>query len=845
MREILNFNFEWTFFDGDVADRNYNTIGATEYADPQWTKAGNNAVSKIGYDARHFEKIDLPHDFVVRRGEFSEDAPARQGCLTKGVVWYRKAFFISEEDQSKHITVEFDGVYRNCQLFLNGHFLKRVVSGYQSFDVSLDDALHYGEINVMAVYVDATEYEGWWYEGGGIYRNTRMIKTEKVHIQKWGSYITTHVQDDMTMVTVEATIENIGKVKASITCLIELFDKNNHCVATSKDMISINAFDSIKQDFTLSIDTPKLWSLDDPYLYNAKITLLDDGNTIDTYESNFGVRSFTFDTEQGFILNGVNTKLKGVCCHEDHACVGVANLDEVNRYRIQRLKDMGVNAYRSSHNPPTPSLLKACDELGMLVMDETRLPGTNEEQLFELESLMRRDRNHPSVIMWSLGNEEMNIQGTDIGIRIFEKMNRLAKKIDPTRPTTYAMNGTWADYIDFNESNDFRLDVQSLNYCMLRDFEAYDRLHAKHPHIPLTGSENASTLTTRGLYEKEAYVKNLNLYGKFKKITRFTSELRNDFVSGYGEVYPIWGSTPEETWKSVAHRDFIAGIFLWTGFDYRGETTPYNYPAVLSNFGIMDICGFPKDTYYYYQSAFRDDIDVLHLFPTWDFENKDGEDIEVVVHTNCDHIELFLNDCLIAESDIATDDSFNKMVPYEKGVLMVKGYKNGKLVKTNQQITPKAPHHVEMTGHKPSLDASNEDVMIITCQLVDEDGHPVSHNDRKLQFDIKGPHRLIGVANGHPASHEKDYASERMTFHGLCQLMVASTFDRGSIHVTASIDGLTDTTFSFESESCTTMPYLPYADTLEEARVIEEVKLEVASSLEGVGKKRNEKNEVL
>jgi beta-galactosidase len=845
MREIFNFNFEWTFHDGDIDNYNYNSIGATEYKDPQWTKAGNNAVSKIGYDATKFEKIDLPHDFVVRRGEFSKDAPARQGCLKKGVAWYRKVFFIAASDEGKYISIEFDGIYRNCQVFLNGFFLKRVTSGYQSFDVVLDDVLIYGGLNVIAVFVDATEYEGWWYEGGGIYRNTRLIKTPMTNFKKWGNYITTTVNKNTASVNIESTINNLLDESTNLTYEVLIQKKDGEVVSKKSNEIQIDANSSIVNNISLDVTNPIKWSIDSPYLYDAITILKKDQTIIDKVKTTFGIRTIYFDTEKGFSLNGEFVKLKGVCCHEDHACIGVANLDEVNRYRILKLKEMGVNAYRSSHNPPTPSLLEACDELGMVVMDETRLPGTTDEQLDELETLILRDRNHPSIVMWSLGNEEMNIQGTEFGVRIFKKMQKLTKKLDPTRMTTYAMNGTWADYIDFNESKDFRLDVQSLNYCMLRDFEAYDRLHKKSPHLALCGSENASTLTTRGLYEKEDYVDNLNLYGKFKKVTCFTSKKRNNFVSGYGEVYPIWGSTPEETWKSVAYRDFVAGIFLWTGFDYRGETTPYNYPAVVSNFGIMDICGFPKDTYYYYQAAFREDIDVLHLFPTWDFKNKDGEDIEVVVHTNLDRIELFLNDKLLANKKIKRDDSFSMLVPFEPGKLLVKGYRGGELVKEATQITPKDPHHVLLTTSKENLNANNEDVMIINCQLVDINNNPVSHDDQHITFEIEGPYRLIGVGNGHPASHEKDYTNHRNTFHGLCQLMIASTFESGDISITSKSDNLESKKITFKSIETDIKPYIPYANKEKENEIIAKTRKDIENALKSIGKKRNEKNEVL
>ena len=835
MREILSMNADWKFHDGGLADANYNCIAATEYENPQWLKSGNNAVSRWGYDDRSWSDVRLPHDFVIERCEFSSVAPARQGSLTKGIVWYRKCFSIPETDRGRHFRIEFDGVYRDCEVWMNGHFLGRVLSGYQSFGLDLDDILVLGGPNVVAVRVDATGYEGWWYEGGGIYRDVRLVKTHAVHIVQWGTFVrSTVLPDGSAEVEIETTVSNTRDCGVSFR-LSSIVRRDIDSSTDAPVLDATGAFalgphetGSFKQ--RMHISNPLLWTIEQPLLYRMDSVILVDGQSgeecLDTFETTFGIRTIGFDPDVGFILNGENIKIRGVCCHEDHAGVGVAVPREIFEYRVRLLKQMGCNAYRTSHNPPTPHLLDVCDRLGMVVMVENRLMDTAEDCIDQLQTLIRRDRNHPCVAIWSLGNEEMVVQGTDIGVRIMTRLRRVVKSLDPTRPVTCAMNGDWEAYTTFHEEHGFHVDLSGLNYNLKRDWESYDRLHERFPRTPIIGTENGSTMTTRGLYHREDYVDGLSLYGKFRKITRWASERRNDIVSGYGEVYPVWGGTPEETWTVVDDRPFVAGLFLWTGFDYRGETTPYSWPAVASNFGLLDLCGFPKDPYYYYQSWWTDSP-VLHLFPHWDWADHEGEPIDVWCFSNLDEVELSLNGTSMGRRRIRRNEKATWEVLYRPGTLRASGYKNGKLVSETVRETTKGASQIRMTSHKATMTADNEDLVVVEVAVTDSEGNVVPAADHEIAFDIEGPGRLLGVGNGHPASHERVKSNRRKAFHGLCMAIVQSTMAAGWVVIRAESDRLQPCRLAVESTIGATKPFVPSIDRQVSERAIREVRVEL------------------
>lgn len=462
-REVLSLNKGWFFQLGDELPDDMRLHGNVQIINDEtnlWQKAGNHGLSKPdvpGID--RWRRVDLPYDYVVE-GEYSPDAAVKTGSLKHGKAIYVKRFFLSEMDRGRRIFLEFDGVYRDCRVFMNGHFVGRHLSGYTSFGFDVSELCYFGGDNIVAVHVDATDNELWSYEGGGIYRGVRLVKTANIFVPQWGTYVRTGPADDPGKVQAEITVHNMDY--SPIVCEIENVIVGSDGTAVTQlppKTININAIDKCTLKVNGHIPNLQLWQLDDPKLYTMVTTISVDGTTVDQYETRFGMRYFDFDAEAGFSLNGVPMKLKGVCCHQDHAGVGAAVPASLQTWRVARLKEIGANAIRTSHNPPDPALLDACDRLGMLVMDEIRLPGVSDEVLTQLDGLVRRDRNHPSVILWSLGNEEMIVQHTDVGLNMFRRMQHLVHKLDPSRKTTYGMNMNWIDICDIHDQAGFRFDV--------------------------------------------------------------------------------------------------------------------------------------------------------------------------------------------------------------------------------------------------------------------------------------------------------------------------------------------------------------------------------------------------
>lgn len=822
MREILGMNYDWKFHYGDIIDRSFDCTHKNVSMNPAWLKSGNCGVAKWGYDDSNWSDVDLPHDFVIERSEFSDKVTPSQGSLVKGIAWYRKAFELKADDRNKCISIELDGIYRNYEVWLNGHLLGMEISGYKSVSYNIDDICNYDDINVLAIRVDATEYEGWWYEGGGIYRNVRLVKTSKIHVPQWGTYVRTNVSEDYSKAVVlfDTTIKNENEETSKCTLLTEVINAEGQVVGEQKEDIDIKSFSEITIKGSINLNNINLWSIENPYLYTLKTIIKSEDDIQDIYCTTFGIRTIEFNNETGFYLNGKNIKIKGVCCHEDHAGVGVALPDSLHEYRIKLLKELGCNAYRCSHNPPTPAILEACDRLGMVVMDETRIMETCDEYVEQLQTLIKRDRNHPSVILWSVGNEEMNIQGTDIGIRIYKKLIRVAKELDDTRKTTYAMNCNWYEISDFNEKNGFSVEVAGLNYNLKRRFEGYDWIHEKYPNMILLGSENASTLSTRGLYSVEDDNKDVVMTEQSINECIFESQDRNNIVSGYGEVYPPWGSTPMETWTNITSRPFVSGGFIWTGFDYRGETIPYSYPCTISHFGIMDICGFPKDIYYYYKSWWTDE-DTLHVFPHWNWKGREGELIDVCVFSNMQQVELFINDRSLGKKQVSEEEKLTWKVPYEAGTIRAVGYRDNKEIMIKEIKTTKEATVLEVSCNKENINADRSDVCVINIKALDEDGNFVQTANDELLFKVEGPGKIIGVGNGNPMSHEHNKLPKRKLYHGLCQVIIQSTLEAGDIDIIVNGKGYKETSLKIYSENIENLSYVKNVTTdKSEAKII-------------------------
>jgi beta-galactosidase len=541
----------------------------------------------------------------------------------------------------------------------------------------------------------------------------------------------------------------------------------------------------------LAVSNPKLWSIETPHLHKLTTTVTSGGAVVDRYETTFGIRSIRFDANEGFFLNGKHVKLTGTDNHQDHAGVGAAIPDALQEFRIAELKKFGCNIYRASHNPPTPELLDACDRLGMVVIDENRLMGTTEYHRDHLQRMIRRDRNHPSIILWSIGNEEWRIEGGDLGARIGAAMQRWVKQMDSTRPVTVAISGGWGRGLSGV------IEVAGLNYLgnLTKGGFTTDKWHARRPGQPIIATEECAFTQTRGIY---------------------FDDRKNCHLRAYDWDPSDWGSSLEQAWSHFADRPFLAGMCIWTGFDYRGEPTPFGWPAIASQFGILDLCGFPKDGMYYLKSWWTDEP-VLHVFPHWNW--SEGQEISVWAYSNCEEVELFLNGQSLGRQTMTNCSHLEWPVKYTPGTLVARGFKDGKEILTAKVETTGQPAAVQLTPHRATLQADGDDVSVITVQVTDAQGRVVPTADNNITFEISGPGKIIGVGNGDPSSHEPDQfiATEkvpspvwqRSLFNGLAQIIVQSTKEPGEIKLAARADGLTPMTAVVQAKVCPLRPSVP------------------------------------
>jgi len=725
-------DFDWRFAFGNATDPSKDFDPANSFFS-YLAKAGLAAgAAAADFDDRGWRTLNLPHDWAVelpfdRRGSASHGYKAvGRNFPETSVGWYRKRFFIPSTDLGRHITIDFDGVFRDSQVWVNGFYLGREASGYSPFGYNITNYLNYGGTNVVAVRVDATIEEGWFYEGAGMYRHVWLTKTAPLHVAKWGTFLTTDANDGSADVTARATVENDSANDSAFEIEEAILNAEGQPVATgSVKNVSLKPGATAEFSSVLSVSNPQLWSVETPYLYKLVTSIRQGENVVDRYKTPFGIRTIRWDPNEGFFLNGKRVELKGTCCHQDHAGVGVAVPDELNAFRIEQLKKMGSNALRTSHNAPTPELLDACDRLGMLVMDENREYGINPHQLGELERLILRDRNHPSVVIWSLGNEEWAVESNDKGTRVTQTMQTFARRLDPSREFTVASSGGWG------MGSSASIDVMGFNYLTHGNT---DEFHKKFPDKPCVGTEDASTLSTRGIYVEDRAHQHLAAYDVHKT---------------------DWGATAEKSWSYYAPRAYLAGLFQWTGFDYRGEMTPFDWPAISSQFGILDTCGFPKDNFYYYQSWWSSQP-VLHLLPHWNWPGKEGQEINVWVHSNCDEVELFLNGQSQGRKAMPRNSHLEWNIKYAPGTLLARGYTGGKEVITAKVETTGGPSAIQLTPHRVAMNADGGDVSIVTVQANDAQGRMVPTAGNLVTFDISGPGRIIGVGNGDPSSHEPD-----------------------------------------------------------------------------------------
>lgn len=767
-RERIRLDPGWRFRFGNADDPEKDLdFGSRLRRTGFFAKTGTTVpAAESSYDDSAWDAVDLPHDWAVGL-PFVEAAnlivhgakPLGRTYPDTSVGWYRRTFTLAENDAGKRISIRFDGLFRHAMVLVNGTYVGRTHSGYSPYSFDITDFVTTDGPNVLLVRVDAELYEGWFYEGAGIYRHVWLTKKDPVHMEEFSPVVrASNITAESAALALECEARNLSSAEAECSFEVKLLAPDGSVAATAtSEPQKLRPGAGRRLRAKVSLPHPELWDLDHPNLYRADFSLLSNGKTVDGDSTDFGVRSIRFDPDRGFFLNDKSVKIKGTCNHQDHAGVGAALPDRLQYYRVEVLKQMGSNACRTSHNPPTPEFLDACDRLGMMAMVETRMMSSSPEGLEQLGKMIRQFRNHPSVIIWSLGNEEP-LQGTATGKNITATMKKLQRKLDPTRPCTLAMNGQWghgASYV---------VDVQGFNY----NLENTDAFHQKFPHQPTVSTEISSAVGDRGIYRNDPV---------------------RGYVSGYDANKPKWGELAEEWWSFYDSRPYLSGGFVWTGFDYRGEPTPYAWPDISSHFGQVDTCGFPKDAYFYYKAWWGREP-ALHLFPHWSWPGRDGQPIDVWVYSNLDSVELFLNGKSLGSKAIQKNSHVAWKVPYAPGSIEARGAKGGKVVLTERRETTGPAAAVLLHPDRTKISADGMDVSVVRVEITDAKSRIVPTADNLFVFTVDGPGRIIGVGNGDPACHEPDKASRRSAFNGLCMAIVQSLPQPGTITVRATSSGL-------------------------------------------------------
>jgi beta-galactosidase len=757
----MNIDEGWKFHLGHAADPAKDFNYRTDLIFAKTGRSGKSAIDP-GFNDAGWRNLNLPHDWAVELPfvESPDGNLMNHGYKAIGghypensIGWYRKSFVIPAADSGNLFSITFDGVFRDAKFWLNGFYLGTNESGYIGITLPITDYINFDKENILVARVDATQFEGWFYEGAGIYRHVWLNRTPKIHIRENGVFIYSDVNDGKATVNVEVAVENGAKEGGGYSLRTIISDRTGKIIAEKTGA-------TMKQ--SLPVIKPRLWSLSDPYLYRATTAIINNGKEVYRLITRFGIRSVKMDAANGLLLNGQRIKIYGTNNHQDHAGLGSALPDYMQYYRIQQLKNFGVNAYRTSHNPPTPELLDACDSLGMLVLDETRLLNASPEYMSQFERLILRDRNHPSVFLWSIGNEEQKVQTTSQGKRIAITMMQKLSELDPTRTCTYAADlGT--EFYGINEV----IPVRGFNYrhTFMKDY------HRSHPGQPVVGTEMGSTVTTRGIYELDS----VKCYLPDQDITA-----------------PWWASTAEAWWPQTAENDWIAGGFIWTGFDYRGEPTPFQWPNINSHFGILDVCGFPKNIAFYYKSWWSGD-DVLNISPHWNWPGKEGKLIKVWVNSNADEVELLLNGSSLGRKQMVRNSHLIWEVPFTSGKLQAIGWRNGRMIRASVETTGK-PAEISLMVHKTTLLADGKDIAVINIRALDKEGRWVPDAQNLISFSIEGNAEIIGTGNGDPSSHEADKCApgewQRHLFNGFCQVILQAGKEPGIVRFKAVSDGL-------------------------------------------------------
>ena len=785
VRERILLDDGWQFAFGNASSPEKDFGCGTEYFN-YLTKAAsihNEGPYSLKFNPEKWgvdwKMVNLPHDWVVDL-PYVKEASHSHGYKAVGykfpensVGWYRKTITVPQEDLGKHLYLQFDGIFRDARIWINGFYLGHEPSGYATQVYDITEYLNYGEDNLICVRADATLEEGWFYEGAGIYRHVWLNKTAPLHVAPFGTFVhsTLAAPFDKAKLTIETTVENSGlQTEDYRLChILRSADGKEvaRCETAGKPVLPKDRQLTVGE---IALDKPHLWSVDAPYLYTLLTEVYQHGKLVDAYTTTTGIRDIRFDADKGFLLNGQPLKLKGVNMHQDHPGVGAGIPDALQVYRLKELKKFGCNAYRSSHNPMTPEMLDACDRLGILVIEENRLTGVNEEHTRLLKRMIDRDRNHPCIILWSVGNEEWGIEWKENGTRIAATMREYCHRFDPTRLMTVASSSGPAILIP--------ADVAGYNYILQNPVEQHRK---DYPGRRALGSEETTGCGTRGIY--------FDAHDKGHMVAH------NRKPNGPDSLL----NCIERGWKFYDERPYLAGLFYWTGFDYRGEPNPMKFPATGSQFGILDYCGFPKDEAWYLKSWWTDEP-VLHILPHWNLQGHEGDSIDIWVYSNCDEVELTVNGKKLDRKPMPRNGHLSWKAVFQPGAVKAVGYKNGKKILARTVETTGVPARISLTADRSVIQADNRDVAVCNIELQDKKKRfvPTACND--LTITVSGPVRILGVGNGDPAyqATERPADTDARTyqvkaFNGLAQVLLQSTGEAGEATLTVVSENMPET----------------------------------------------------
>lgn len=738
---------------------------------------GAQGPAMLNFNDADWAPVDLPHDWQHTE-PYEMTGVVSHGYQRTGIGWYRRTFLLEPEDAQGDVTLSFEGISGIADIYVNGAKLLHNESCYNGFHLRLSDIASFGATpNVVAVRVDKTAWEGWWYEGCGINRHVWLIRRPLLHVADDGVWVKPVRDAEGWRACLEWTVENTGAEPLAGTLTAEIVDPLGEPAGRQEAPVAVEAFGRATVRASCAVADPLLWDVDAPRLYTLHTALVSPAG-VNRVQTRFGFRETRFDAREGFFLNGRPLKLLGVCNHLDHACIGATIPRDLWRYRVELLKGMGCNACRCSHNPPPAAMLDVCDELGVLVMDENRSFSTSRDALGLLGSMVRRDRNHPCVILYSLFNEEP-LQGTPKGRRIALRQRAEVRRLDDTRPCMGALNGGMFE----PDGAATALDVTGINYYL----DSYDRFHALHPDQPMISSEAVSAFATRGCVE--------------------TDEARQVF-SNYDEACADWGETAREANTAVLARPFVMGLFVWTGFDYRGEPTPHEWPSVSSHFGVMDACGFPKDTYYLYR-AFWTKEPSIHVLPHWN--HRPGAEVRVMTYTNCEEAELFVNGRSLGRQPNVMDEQCAWRVPFEPGELRAVGYRAGKPAAEDAVRTAGPARRLRLDVPLSALYRDTDSLAVVNLSCEDAHGVFCPTESARLSIAVTGG-RLLGVGNGDPNGHDRDDDSCVRLFNGRAQALFAADGDAQELRVIVSAEHFGDASVTLPVASRPFPPDVPVSE---------------------------------